>query len=153
MFDSRTDPLMDRFVADFVEGAARNTRANGGPGVNILVGGSFFNHGMKQAGAPGALEQRYAAGAEAAARALGIKVAFLPMLGSLLGGAALKKGIGALAGGAGGSMLGGLAGKIAPHMAGGVGGAAVDMAGSMAGNALGQKLQRPQQPPPQGMMG
>jgi len=37
MFDSRTDPLMDRFIADLVEGAERNSRANGGPGVNVLV--------------------------------------------------------------------------------------------------------------------
>lgn len=95
-----------------------------------------------------ALEQRYTDGVKSAAEALGIKEAFLPLLGSLLGGTALRAGASALARGAGGKMLGGLASKALPHMAGGIGGAATDMLGSMGGSALGSKLmpQRPQQP-------
>jgi len=96
----------------------------------------------------GSLETRYVAGIKAAAATFQIKEAILPLIGSLLGGTALRAGAGALARGAGGKMLGGLAGKALPHMAGGIGGAATDMVGSMAGGAIGQKLM-PQQRPPQ----
>ena len=96
----------------------------------------------------GSLETRYVDGVKAAAATFHIKEAFLPLLGSLVGGTALRAGAGALARGAGGKMLGGLAGKALPHMAGGIGGAATDMVGSMAGGALGQKMMPQQQPPP-----
>lgn len=97
-----------------------------------------------------ALEQRYTDGVKSAAEALGIKEAFLPLLGSLLGGTALRAGASALARGAGGKMLGGLASKALPHMAGGIGGAATDMLGSMGGSALGSKLMPQRQQQPQG---
>lgn len=243
-----SDAFLDSFIADLVKGAERNSRANGGPGVNVIVSrenrgheeklanhaalgaglgglllpgvgapigaaiGADKGQGLSAAGGsllggigggaagalgggglgaligaltgnPGAgagigagiggaaggiggllygahrggekssltdklsvLGGRYAAGVEAATAKLGIKEAFLPLLGSLLGGTALRAGAGALARGAGGRMLGGLAGKALPHMAGGIGGAATDMIGSMAGGALGQKMQQPQQP-------
>lgn len=99
----------------------------------------------------GALEQRYAEGATQAAAALGIKEAFLPMLGAIAGPMLARAGLGALGRGAAGKALGGIAGKVAPRVAGGLGGAAFDQAASMAGGALGQKMQQPQQSP--GMMG
>lgn len=235
MFDSRNDPVMDRFVADLVEGAERNSRANGGPGVNVLVSrnrsgseSKLANHaalgaglgglmvpglgapigaalgadeghrgdaalgsilgglggglgGMGLGGLIGALAGNpglgamaggtlggaagtlYGAhkggesesildkaksklgaahddGAKTAVERFGVKEAFLPLLGSLVGGTALRAGAGALARGAGGRMLGGLASKALPHMTGGIGGAATDMIGGMAGGALGQRL-------------
>lgn len=89
----------------------------------------------------GALSILYSDGSKAATARLGIKEAILPLIGSLLGGTALRAGVGALARGAGGSALGGIAGKVAPRMAGGIGGAATDMVGSMAGGAIGNRLQ------------
>jgi len=103
------------------------------------------------AGKYGALTDHYTAGAEAALGALGIKVAFLPMLGAIAGPTLARAGLGALGRGVAGKALGGIAGKVAPRIAGGLGGAAFDQAASMAGGALGQKMQQP--PQPQGMMG
>jgi hypothetical protein len=144
-----SDAFFDKFIADLVKGAEANSRANGGPGVNITIARDNFGREEKLASAPGTLEQHYLDGAKAAAARLGIKEAFLPALlplaGSLLGGTALRAGAGALARGAGGKMLGGMAGKILPKMTGGIGGAATDMLGSMAGGAVGQRL-APQQP-------
>jgi hypothetical protein len=147
------DAFLDKFIADLVKGAEANSRANGGPGVNVIVARNNFGHEEKLASAAGgALEQRYVDGAKAAAARLGIKEAFLPALlplaGSLLGGTALRAGVGALARGGAGKALGGIAGKLAPKMTGGIGGAATDMIGSMAGGAAGQRLapQQPQQP-------
>lgn len=99
----------------------------------------------------GALEARYLEGAKQAAAALGIKEAFLPMLGAIAGPTLARAGLGALGRGVAGKALGGIAGKVAPRIAGGLGGAAFDQAASMAGGALGQKMQQP--PQPQGMMG
>jgi hypothetical protein len=143
------DAFFDKLIADLVKGAEANSRANGGPGVNVLVSRNNFGHEEKLASAGGPLEQRYTDGVKAACETLRIKEAFLPLIGSLLGGTALRAGAGALARGVGGKALGGLASKALPHMAGGIGGAATDMVGSMAGGALGQKLM-PRQQQPQG---
>jgi hypothetical protein len=139
------DAFLDKFIDDLVKGASHHRRENGGVGVNIEISRDARGHEEKLAAARGSLEQRYADGVKAATARLGIKEAFLPLLGSLLGGTALRAGAGALARGAGGSMLGGLASKALPHMAGGIGGAATDMLGSVAGGAIGQRLQ-PRQP-------
>jgi hypothetical protein len=105
-------------------------------------------HASSPFAAPPKLGAHYDNGASTALAAFGIKEAFLPMVGALLGGTALRAGVGALARRGAGSAMGRMAGKVAPHMSGGIGGAATDMVGSMAGGALGQKLmpQQPQQP-------
>ncbi len=243
-----SDPFFDKFIADLVKGAEVNSRANGGPGVNILIsrdsngreeklaadfgallrsplGGAALGagvgglaglvgddghplrdavlgagigglhgslsrgmgnvrndiaHGFQRSEAiaqpaalealqqmharpgadygtidkavnaintpfkGGALKDRYAHGAGAALGALGIKEAFLPMLGAIAGPMLARAGMGALGRGAAGSAIGGLASKVAPRIAGGIGGAAFDQAASMAGGALGQKVQQPQ---------
>lgn len=143
--------IMEQIIADLVKGASRNTRENGGAGVNVIVSRENRGHEEKLAAVASAIGPLYKTaedGAAAALKAFGIKVAFLPMLGSILGGTALRAGAGALARGVGGKALGGFASKALPHMAGGIGGAATDMVGSMAGGALGQKLmpKQPQQP-------
>jgi len=108
MFDSRNDPLMDRFIADLVEGAERNSRANGGPGVNVLVH-KFANHAALGAGLGGVL---------------------LPGIGAPIGAAiGADKGQGLSA--AGGSILGGLGGGLAGTVGGGGLGALI---GALAGN-------------------
>lgn len=171
-----SDAFFDKFIADLVKGAEVNSRSVGGPGVNIVI--DRENHGREEKvanqggvgghlggkddrsafdrlrGKQSALEQRFADGAAAATRAFGLKEAFLgalaPIAGSILGGAGLRAGAGALARGAGGKMLGSLATKALPHMTGGIGGAATDMIGSMAGGALGQHMMpQPRQPQPQ----
>lgn len=114
-------------------------------------GGHADTLGEKIRGKFSALEDRYVAGADAAARALGVKVAFLPMLGAIAGPTLARAGLSALGRGVAGKALSGIAGKVAPRIAGGLGGAAFDQAASMAGGALGQKMQ--QSPQPQGMMG
>jgi hypothetical protein len=157
-----SDSFFDKLIADLVKGAELNSRANGGPGVNILIDRENHGHEEKLASAIDRVKQatltdNYTLGVKAAATAFGVKEAFLgallPMAGSMLGGGALRKGVGALAGGAGGKALGGMAGKILPKMTGGMGGFATDAIGSMAGGALGQKLAPPQppQPPQPGM--
>lgn len=90
-----------------------------------------------------ALEAHYADGAKAAADHF--KVAFLPMLGSLAGGALLRGGLGMAAKRFGGNALGRAAGGVM-NWAGksGLRGNALDMAGSMAGGAIGSQLQGPQ---------
>ena len=140
------DPFFDKFIADLVKGAEQNSRANGGPGVNIIVSRGNTGHEEKLAShaGPGALNQRYAEGVKAAAEALGVKEAFLSLLGSVAGPALARAGVGALGRGAAGKALSGVAGKVAPHITGGLGGAAFDQAVSMAGGALGDKMQRPQ---------
>lgn len=91
------------------------------------------------------LEQTYAAGAQAAADRF--KVAFLPLLGSLAGGALLRGGLGMAARRFGGNAIGRAAGGALNWAGkGGMRGGALDMAGSMAGGALGQQLQGPQGP-------
>lgn len=153
------DPFFDKFIADLVKGAEANSRANGGPGVNILIARENRGREEKLASHDGlsALAARYTDGVKAAAAAFGVKEAFLgallPMAGSLLGGTAARAGVGALARGAGGSAVSGMASKMLPKMTGGMGGMATDMLGSMAGGAVGQKLapQPPQQPQPPGM--
>jgi len=241
--------IMEQIIADLVKGASRNSRANGGPGVNVIVsrenrgheeklaghsgiGAAFggpigaalgadkgqeleaakgsFMGGLKGMGVGGlagggigallaalsggsvpassgallgggvgaglggyagsiggaagagdapphrglmdrlkgaSLEKAASDGSAAALKAFGIKEAFLPLVGSLLGGTALRAGAGALARGAGGGRLAGMAGKVLPKMTGGIGGAATDMVGSMAGGAIGQKLMPQQQQP------
>jgi hypothetical protein len=215
------DKTMDKIIEDLVKGASRNTRENGGPGVNIQVsrenrgheeklafelppavmealaspgvrralpsaiggamggglqslisgddhplrdiglgagagaaGGLVAPHIMEavRAGKTAALNTVYADGVKAAAAAFGIKEAFLPMIGALLGGTALRAGAGALARGVGGKALGGIASKALPMMNKGIGAAATDMVGSMGGQALGQKLMPQQQQPQQPMM-
>lgn len=138
--------FFDKFIADLVKGASSNLRENGGPGVNIVVARENRGYEEKLANANGALEQRYVAGAKAAAAQLGIKEAFLPALLSIAGPMLARAGVGAAARGAAGSAIGGMAGKIAPRIAGGMGGMAFDAAASMGGGALGQKMQRPPQP-------
>lgn len=140
-----SDAFFDKFIADLVKGAEVNSRANGGPGVNILISRGNVGHEEKLANHKlSALEDRYVRGAGAALGALGIKEAFLPMLGAVAGPMLARAGMGALGRGAAGSALGGLAGKVAPRIAGGLGGAAFDQAASMAGGAVGQKMQQPQ---------
>ena len=137
MFDSRNDPLMDRFVADLVEGAQRNSRANGGPGVNVLVH-KFAGHsgiGAAFGGPMGA-----ALGADDGREMAAAK-------GSFLGG--LKgTGIGTLAGGGLGALLAALGGERAlagalpgAALGGGLGGYIGNIAGAAgAGDSLSHRI-------------
>jgi hypothetical protein len=109
-----SDSFFDKFVADLVKGAEVNSRAAGGPGVQIVV--DRENHGREE------------------------KLANHAALGSLLGGLALP-GLGAPIGAAigadkgqglsaaGGSILGGAGGALA-------GGGLGALIGALAGNPM-----------------
>lgn len=147
-------------------GALLAALAGSKPGLGAAVGGAVGGLGGSVYGAHrgghkdtlterigdklSALEQRYTEGAEAAVTHFGIKEAFLPLLGmagSLLGGTALRGGLGMAAKGlAGKAGIGGAIGRGAQGALnwagkGGMRGGALDMAGSMAGGAAGNMLQ------------
>lgn len=106
-----------------------------GAGTNALMTAHPLDFAMGAMPKMGALEGSYTNGAKAAATAFGVKQAFLGALaGSVLGGSALKAGIGAVAP------------KLAPHLAKGIGAIATDAAGSMLGGHIGSKLDQPQAP-------
>ena len=136
------DPFFDKFIADLVKGAAASEGFVRGSRVQVVVGPEKAGREEKLASHAGlgALENRYAQGAIAAAATFGLKEAFLgaalPMLGSMFGGTAARA----------------IGGKVAPKMMAGLGSGlkshAFDAAGSALGGMAGQHL-APQQP--QGM--
>lgn len=134
-----SDPFFEKFIAALKEGAEKNSRANGGPGVNVIV--DRENHGREEKLASlGAMQGNglrgaYQDGARRAMVAFGIKEA--NVLGGLM----------SMAGSVGGGML---ARKALPQL-GGIAGHAAEMGGQMLGGVVGQKLAPPQQPPQSGM--
>lgn len=124
---------MDKIIEDLVKGASRNTRANGGPGVNIVV--ARENRGREEklanhAGLGGALAGPIGA-AIGADPGQGLSAAG----GSLLGGAG-----GALAGSLGGGGIGALIAKLLGQnaLAGGQLGSLIGTGvGGIAGSAYG----------------
>lgn len=127
-----SDAFFDKFIADLVKGAEVNSRANGGPGVNILIDREHRGHEEKLAalGKTRTLDNMYADGVKAAAATFHIKEALLGELASM-------------AGNIGGGML---ARKALPKLTG-LAGHAAEMGGQMLGGHIGAQL-APQQPPP-----
>lgn len=127
-----SDSFFDKFIADLVKGAEANSRANGGPGVNILVDREnrgreekLANHAALGGLAGGLLLPGIGApigAAVGADKGQGLSAAG----GSILGGAG-----GALAGGGLGALLGALAGN--PQLGMGVGAGLGALPGMMYG--------------------
>lgn len=130
--------LMEQLIADLVKGAARNTRENGGPGVNIVV--ARENRGREEklamdastllGGVPGV--GPHLAGLNAAARDNSMGSGFATGMGA---------GLGQLGGGAAGHALGGLSDndklQLLATLLGSMGGGAL---GSAAGRGLSQHI-------------
>lgn len=127
-----SDSFFDKFIADLVKGAEVNSRANGGPGVNIIV--DRENRGREEklanhAGIGGALMGPLGA-AIGADKGHGLQAAGGSLLGMTGGG---------MLGGLGGAGLGGLIGALAgnPGLGASLGGGLGMTAGSIGGSAYG----------------
>lgn len=131
-------------LARMAGGAGAGLGGVGGMMYGASKGGHKESLGEKIQNKLSSLEETYADGAKAAADHF--KVAFLPLLGSLAGGALLRGGLGMAARGVGQAGMRGMIGRGAQGALnwagkGGMRGGALDMAGSMAGGAAGNMLQ------------
>lgn len=126
-----SDSFFDKFIADLVKGAEANSRANGGPGVNILVDRENRGREEKLAGHSGI--GAAVGGPVGAALGADKGQEMAAAKGSFMGG--LKGlGIGGLAGGGLGALLPLLAGE-SPSLGAALGGAGLGGAlGSYAGS-------------------
>lgn len=136
--------FLDKMIADLKEGASRSEGFIRGGHVGVEVARERRGREEKLATIAAPVQRSYEEGAKAAADRF--KVAFLPLLGSLAGGALLRGGLGMAARRFGGNALGRAAqGTLNWAGKGGMRGGALDMTGSMAGGALGSQLQGPPQ--------